>query len=371
MRPSYLSINLSNLSHNTKLIKNLVYPAKVLAVVKANAYGHGLIECARVFEKDGVDFLGVAFVEEGIELREAGIKMPIVAFGGISSEQIELFIDHSIDCLASSVDKLNNIISVAKAKNIKARVHLKIDTGMSRIGINHESPQLEKLISDSFSSPHIECIGIMSHFSDSELEDQEFTELQLHRFNKCLSPFNSNLKENTLLHIANSGAILSDKKYHLSMVRPGRILYGISPADHLNKVLDLKQVLSLRSEAAYFKVIKKGTPVSYGRTWTAPHDTRLVTIPLGYADGIPRDLSNKGEVIIRGNKYPIVGTICMDQFMVDIGPDGEVYNGDSVTIIGNDYNMSVYINDIAKQINAEPLELLTRLNTRLPRKFTY
>ncbi len=371
MRPSHLTINLSHLAHNIQRIKDFVYPAKVTAVVKANAYGHGLIECARCFEEGGVDFLGVAFIEEGIQLREAGIKMPIIAFGGVSGSQANLFVDYSIDCLASSVSKLEQIEAAAKSRKKKARIHLKIDTGMSRIGIHYQSPLLETLVTRGVNSPYLECVGIGSHLSDSESEDQSFMNEQLNRFTSCIAPYRNIIPKETLLHIANSAAILADKKFHLTMVRPGRILYGVSPAPHLNKVLPLKPVLSLHSEVVYFKVIKKGTQVSYGRTWTATEDTRVVTIPLGYADGISRRMSSNGSVIIRGKRYPVIGTVCMDQFMVNLGPDGEAYNGDTVTIIGSDGSEHISIIEIAENIATEPLEVLTSLNSRLPRKFIY
>lgn len=369
MRPSHLTINLSHLAHNLKVIKNFVHPAKITAVVKANAYGHGLIESAQCLQEHGADFLGVAFLEEGIALREAGIEMPIIAFGGLSGSQAELFIDYSIDSFASSLSKLEQMEAAAKKKKKKARIHIKIDTGMSRIGINYQSPHLGDLITRAFNSSYLHCVGIASHLSDSENSDQSFMNMQVDRFSSAIKPYKNLLSSDTLLHIANSAAILSNKNTHFSMVRPGRILYGISPAPILDSIIPLKPVLSLQSEVVYFKVIKKGTEVSYGRTWKAEEDTRIVTIPLGYADGISRRMSSNGSVIIRGKKFPIVGTVCMDQCMVNLGKSGEAYNGDKVTLIGSDGSESISILDIAREISAEPLEVLTSLNSRLPRKF--
>jgi alanine racemase len=257
MRPSHLTINLSHLAHNFGLIRNFVHPAKITAVVKANAYGHGLIPCAKCFEKAGADFIGVAFIEEGIELRDAGITCPIIALAGISGRQAELFLEYDIDCVVSSISKLIHVEEVAKKNKKKARIHLKIDTGMGRIGVHYQSEQLPGLIARSINSDYLECIGISTHLSESESEDTSYTGLQIERFHSSLDPFINDLSQSTLLHVANSGATLSNRNSHLSMVRPGRILYGIPPAPHLSSVLDLKPCLSLKSEVVYFKVAKK------------------------------------------------------------------------------------------------------------------
>lgn len=369
MRPSHLSINLSNLSHNFKLTKDHVSPAKVMAVVKANAYGHGLIECAKNLETAGADYLGVAFIEEGITLREAGIKTPIITLGGISGRQIDLFLEYQIDCLASSLSKLQAIEEAAKSHKKAARIHIKIDTGMERLGVHYYSPDLKPLIERALLSDHLDLCGISTHFANSELIDTSFMMEQLSRFQEAIAQFSNQLPKSCLLHAANSGALLSNKETHLGMVRPGRILYGIPPADHLDSVLSLKPCLSLLSEVVYFKVVREGATVSYGRTWTAKEDTRVVTIPLGYGDGLARRYSNGGEVLIRGKRYPIVGTINMDQFMVNLGPKGEAYNGDIVTVIGKDGDDIISVRDIANTIATDPLEVLTSLNSRLPRDY--
>ncbi len=366
MRPSHLIVNLDNLRHNFLAIKNYCSPAKIVSVVKANAYGHGLIPVAKTLEKAGTDFLGVAFLEEGIALREEGIKCPIVTLGGISGRQVDEFIANDIDILASSLSKLKTIEERAKALKKTARVHLKIDTGMERIGTHYDSPLLNDLISFAMHANFSELIGIETHFAESENIDQEFTALQLERFKESINNLKEKLPKSVMLHASNSGGIMSSKEYHCDMVRPGRILYGVSPAPHLDNVLDLKPTLELKSEVVFFKVVKKGATVSYGRTWTAEKDTRVVTIPLGYGDGLTRRLSNKGSVLINGKRYPIIGTVCMDQFMVDIGEDS-AFNGDVVTIIGCDGNEKISVENMALAANAEPLELLTALNSRLPR----
>jgi len=369
MRPSFIQINLNSLIHNFNQIKSYCNNSKIMAVVKANAYGHGVIECTKILEKNKVDYFGVAFVEEGIELRLSGIKTPILTLGGISGHQIELFLDHEIDLLASSISKLEQIELKAKELNKIANIHIKIDTGMERVGIHYYSSALTNLIKKAINSDHLKLVGISTHFADSEIIDQNFTKLQRERFNNIINQFEKIIPKNIIRHISNSGGLLSSKDNHLDMVRPGRILYGISAGTHTDHILDLKPCLEIYSEVSYFKVVRKGDPVSYGRTWSPKEDTRVVTIPLGYGDGIPRNLSNKGNVIIRDKVYPIVGNICMDQFMVNIGPKGEAYNGDKVVFVGKSGDESISLVDIAKTINTDALEVVTHLNNRLPRKF--
>ena len=370
MRPTFLNINLKNLIHNLNEIKSFVGQAKVMACVKANAYGHGLIECSKALELAGVDFLGVAFIEEAIELRASGIKTPILALGGISGDQIEEFFNYDIDILASSLSKLEAIDKTANDRKQDARVHLKIDTGMERVGVHYYSKTLPDIFEKIASSKYLKLVGISSHFATSEDPNTKFTERQLNNFLDCLDRFSSLIPGKPLRHISNSGGILSSKDNHLDMVRPGRILYGISAGTHLDHVINLKPCLELLSEVVYFKVVRKGDSVSYGQTWTATEDSRIITVPLGYGDGIPRALSNVGSVIIRGKRFPIVGTICMDQFMVNLGTTGEAYNGDQVTVIGEVGDEKISIVDIANITSMEALEIATHLNNRLPRKYS-
>ncbi len=367
MRPSKLIINLGNLASNLREIKNYVAPAKVMAVVKADAYGHGLHRCAIKLEESGVDYFGVAYLEEAVELRRSGIKTPILTLGGLSESQIDEFLKYDIDLLASSVSKLKAIEERARIHNKKARVQIKIDTGMERVGVHYYSDELPMLIQIAKSSEWVDLVGIESHLATSEEQDTNFLFEQLKRFKEAISSFN--LEKSCLRHIANSGAILQSKETHLDMVRPGRILYGINPSKELTSVINLKPVMSLVSEVCYFKVTKKGNTVSYGRTWTAQEDTRIITVPIGYGDGYTRRLSNKGEVLIKGKKFKIAGTVCMDQLMVNIGPEGTAYNGDRVVLIGEDGGERISVEDLAEYIGAEPLEIVTGFTARLPREY--
>jgi len=364
-RPTFIDIDLGAIAHNFSEVKKLVKTAKVMAVVKANAYGHGLIECAKHFEKLGTDYLGVALVEEGVELRRGGVKAPVLVFGGIVGGQIDQYLANDLDLTASSIDKLNAIEATAAKLNKKARIHIKIDTGMRRIGVRPESA--EALIEAALKAKNCELVGVFTHYANADSPDEALTREQLDIFKSCTAEI-KRVKPGVILHAANSAGMLLGSEHHLDMVRPGLALYGITPAQHLSGKLNLKPALSLHSQLVFFKVVKAGQGVSYGHTWHAPRDTRVVTVPIGYGDGYSRALSNKAEVIIRGKRYPNVGTICMDQMMVDIGQDS-AYNGDIITVIGRDGSEEITVNDLAAKAGTISYEIFTGLNLRLPRRY--
>jgi len=367
IRPTVIDIDLDALEANYRRICEIAAPAAVMPILKANAYGHGLVPCARRLESLGARAFGVAFLEEGITLRRAGIKTPILALGGISGRQIGLFLQYDIDLTASSVYKLEAIERKAEEMGKTARVHLKVDTGMERIGVHYYSagPLLEKAIA----CRHCEISGIFSHFATAEDEDLSFARLQLERFLECASFFEKHSLPAPLRHMANSGAILQFPESALDLVRPGLILFGVSPAPHLAARSPQSRVMSVRSEVVYFKVVAQGAGVSYGRAWQAPCQTRVVTIPVGYGDGYSRRLSNNGSVLIRGIRYPIAGRVCMDQFMVDIGPSGAAYNGDEVVLIGRQGGEEITVEEISMLAGTDPRDILASLNLRIPRRY--
>lgn len=367
LRPTVLRIDLGVLETNLGAIRAHVGAnRKVMAVVKSNAYGHGLLPCARLYERCGVDYFGVAYLEEGIQLRQAGIKTPILVLGGILNSQIHHYLDYDIDILASSVYKLEAIEEQARLRGKRARVHVKIDTGMERVGVHYYSATslLERLIS----ARDIELVGISSHFARQEEEDLAPTRLQLERFLEVCRFFEDRSLPMPMRHIAATGAILQLPESHLEMVRPGALLYGIEPEEHLRGKIAVRPALSLSSTVVYFKVVKKGAGVSYSHTWVAPEDTRVITIPIGYGDGFSRRLSNKGSVLLRDKRYPIVGRVCMDQMMVDIGK-GEAHNGDEVILVGSQGQQSIRVEEIAELVDADPREILVHFNLRIPRKY--
>lgn len=365
-RPTTIEVNLAALRANLSSIKQLVQPAKIMAVVKANAYGHGLVTCAHELERAGADHLGVAFVEEGIELRRAGVQLPILVFGGILDNQIRYFFDYSLDIPALSVSKVEAIDRVAKELGKRARVHLKIDTGMERLGQHFYTAG--KLFEKAIACRHVEIVGVFSQLACADDEDLSFTKLQLERFNEAVSFFERRSLPMPLRHIANSAALTRLPESRLDMVRPGLALYGINPCPGLEMQINLQPVMTLKSSVVYFKVTKQGAGVSYGQTWKASKDTRIITIPIGYGDGLPRRLSNRAEVLVRGKRYPVVGTICMDQLMVDIG-NGEAYNGDEVVLIGSQDKEAITMWDVARHAETIPWEIMTTLNQRIPRVY--
>lgn len=364
LRPTHVTVDLSAIAHNYWAIKKLVGDRKVMFVLKANAYGHGLVRIAQHLEGLGSDYFGVAYLEEGMMLREAGIKTPILVLGGIIGNQIPLFLNYDLTMTASSVFKLKQIEQTAEEMNVRAKAHLKIDTGMERIGTHYYSAQ--SLLHAGNKCRHTVIEGIFSHLAMADEEDESFTRLQTQRFDKVLEFYGENNIDRPVTHIANSGALLQHKHLYYDMVRIGLLLFGIYPAEHLEASLDLVPALNWKSRIVYFKVVKPGHPVSYGGTWTPDAETRVVTLPVGYGDGYMRSMSNKAEVLIRGQRYPVVGTICMDQMMVNIG-DGTAYNDDEVVLIGKQGEEEIKVSSLAGWAGTIPYEILTNINTRVPR----
>jgi len=367
-RPTRIDINIANLLHNYKEIASKNNGSLVMPIVKANAYGHGLLRCGLALDQAGAPYLGVAYLEEALQLRTNGVKTRILVLGGIFVSQIDLFLQHDIDITASSVDKLRAINERARLKGARARVHLKIDTGMERIGQHFYTA--EKLLEEGLKSSHCEIAGIFSHFAAAESEDLSLSKLQFERFQEVLRFYEKRSLARPTAHMGCSGSIMQYSESNLDMTRPGLALYGLSPARHLDKKFNLRPVLSLSTQVVFFKVVKKGAGVGYGHTWTAPEDCRLVTLPIGYGDGYSTKLSNQGEVLIRSKRYRIAGKVCMDQVMVNLGPKGEAYNTDEVIIIGSQGEESISVWDICKLLGSEnPRELLVALNERIPRVY--
>jgi alanine racemase len=366
-RPTCAEVDLGVLRENLNAIRAFVSPSTIMAVVKANGYGHGLERTALALQQAGVDSLGVAYIEEAIALRHCGVTIPVLVFGGLLHDQLELYIKHDIDVTASSVSKLEQIEATAERLKRRARVHLKIDTGLERIGVHYYSA--DKLFDAALRAKHSDVVGVYSHFADVNLDDLNIAQMQLERFLEALRYYEQRANAPFLRHIASSSGLMALKASHLDMVRPGLALYGVYPGPGYSSILPVKPVLSLKSQVVYFKVVRKGAGVSYGHTWFAPEDTRVVTVPLGYGDGYLRALSNKASVIIRGKKSPIVGVVCMDQLMANIGPSGEAYNGDEVVLIGESGGERISVEDLAALIGTTPHEILVSLNQRIPRVY--
>lgn len=364
-RPTRVKISLKALKENFLSIQSFVAPAQVLCVVKANAFGHGIEECSRALEECGAKWFGVALVEEGILLRQAGIKSRILVFGGIYDAQVEQFIRHDLEITAPSAYKLNQINQTASKLKIKAKIHLEFDSGLGRIGVRTESAST--LIDTARKCDWCQIVGAYSHFSAADDSSaQNFTDSQINKFSAVAQLVKREFGESTICHLSNSAGITNHADARFDLVRPGLLLYGVSPSITLAP-LALKPVLSLHSKVIYVKTVAANTPISYGRTWTSTETTRIVTLPIGYGDGYFRALSNKASVLIRGKRYPIVGRICMDQLMVNVGPD-EVFNGDDVVLIGTQGERSISAQELAKLADTIAYEIFTNLNNRLPRE---
>jgi len=363
IRATWAEINLTRLSQNLTAIRTHVTPAKVMIVVKANAYGHGLAEVAKHLSPQ-VDYIGVAVLEEGILLRELGVRAPILVLGGIWGDQIPGYLQHNLTLTASSVDRLEQIDHVARQMGVKAKVHLKIDTGMERIGVHYYSA--ETIQEAALSCKNVEVEGIFSHFANSDAADLTHARLQLERFNEVIRFYDKHDLPTPIRHIANSAAIVQLPESNLDMVRPGIMLYGVYPNPQIDHDIPVQPVLTWKSRVVYFKIVRAGHAVSYNSTWQSDHPVRIVTLPVGYGDGYFRSLSNKAQVIIRGKKYPQVGSVCMDQMMVNIESDS-AFNGDEVILIGESGHESITAQDLANWAGTIPYEILTNINTRVPR----
>ncbi len=358
-------INLANLAHNFSVIKKLAGSAGVMAMVKADAYGHGMIPVSERLISLGVDYLGVAFVDEGIALREAGIKVPILVTGGILGKQFAQFLEYDLEITLSSLFKLEELEAVCQLKNKKALVHLKIDTGMERIGIH--SANASKLIDRAIKSKWLEIKGIYSHFACADHTDTSFTKLQLEKFLTVTDYFEKqNYNGKVLRHITNSAGLVTCPESCLDLVRPGIFLYGCYPNNNFHLAVDLLPVLSLTSKIVYFKVVPANTGVSYSHSWKSTEQTRVVTLPIGYGHGYSRSLSNRADVLIHGKRFSLVGNICMDQLMVNLR-DQEAYVDDSVILIGSDGQEKISAEELAELVGTISYEILTNLKSRIAR----
>jgi alanine racemase len=366
VRPTYAEVNLNRLTANYRAVETAVAPAKIMPILKANAYGHGLVEVARHVVALGASYLGVAFLEEGLMLREAGIAAPILVLGGILGNQVPMFLRHDLSLTASSVEKLTQINEAAQAAGRPARVHLKIDTGMERIGVHYYNAQ--ELLETALQCEHCLVEGIYSHFANADAASLISASEQLARFNQVLAFYEERGLPPPMRHMANSGAILQMPHSHMDMVRPGILLYGVYPSPHVSRSINVRPVLTWKSRVVYFKVVKPGHPVSYGSTWQSDHMVRVVTVPVGYGDGYFRRMSGRAQVIIRGKQYPVIGRICMDQMMVNIEWE-TAYNDDEVLLIGEAGEASIRCEDLAEWAGTIPYEVLTNINTRVPRVY--
>jgi alanine racemase len=365
LRPTYAVVSQGRLRDNLAAVKAHVAPARVMVILKANAYGHGLEAVARCLAPQA-DAFGVALVEEGIALRRLGVENPILVMGGIWTRQIPLFLEHGLTFTVPSLARLRDVEEAAAAGKTTALVHLKIDTGMERIGVHHY--HAEGLLEAAARSAHVGVEGVYSHFANADADDLADARRQLERFCEVLRFYERRSLPPPQRHMANSAALLRIPESHLDLVRAGILVYGVSPFPGAPRTVEVSPALAWKSRVVYFKVVEPGSPVSYGGTWSPDHRVRVVTVPVGYGDGYFRSLSNRAEVILRGRRHRQVGRICMDQVMVNIEWTTG-YNGDEVVLIGEQGGQRVTVEELAEWAGTIPYEVLTAINDRVPRLY--
>ena len=371
-RPTFAEINLVALRENYRTVRASVPSrAGILAVIKADAYGHGFLEVSRELEQQGVDAFGVAFLAEAIQLRKSGIDKPILLLGGVYPGQERKCVGYNISTAAFSFEQLKALDQAAGKLYRKALVHLKVDTGMGRLGIPYD--EVPALLDALKLLPNIYLEGIVSHFASADELDEpgrHFTRLQAERFAWAVERVRAAGYAPRYIHIANSaGALLNDYPF-CNLVRPGIALYGALPSGDFQGKLALNPVMRLKSKIAMLKWVEPGTTISYARRFTASERSLIASVPVGYADGYPRALTNKGQALVRGARVPVAGTVCMDWIMLDVTGLSEVAVGDEVTLMGADRQGNCILGEeLAAWAGTIPYEIFCGISKRVPRVY--
>lgn len=368
VRPTRAEVNLAHLRHNLRVLERAAGGAPIWAVLKADGYGHGAKAVARTLERAGAAGFCVALLEEGIELRQAGIGRPILVMGGHYGRAYAELIRHDLTPVVhdlSQLDALAEEVRFSGAEPIK--IHLKVDTGMGRLGIVPD--QVRDVAEAIRRAPELRLEGLMTHFACADGWDQASIEGQLDRFDQALGTVRSAGLSPTLRHAANSAAVLKHARARLDMVRPGIALFGVEP--HPGTTPELKPVMRVRTEILAVRDLMPGMSCGYGATWRAARPSRIATIPMGYADGLSRALSNRGQVLVRGRKVPIVGTVSMDMAMIDVTDLKDVKLGDECVVLGTqkgpEGEATITAQEIAQELGTIPWEVLTSVSRRVPR----
>jgi alanine racemase len=363
-RPTWAEVSLANIAHNFKQVKKHLRPeTKVMVTVKADAYGHGLVPVSKKLASCGVDHLGVASIDEGIRLRKAGIRIPILILGMILKDDIEPLFKYGLVATVCTVELGQALNRMARRIGRRIDVHIKVDTGMGRLGVlHHDALELSEGLSRM---RFLNIEGIFTHFAFADM-DREFTSRQIALFDRLVARLNKEGIHIPLVHAANSMGVLDFYHGHFNMVRPGLVIYGLYPKENLN--INLRPALSLKTRVIYFKKMPKGYGISYGHIYVTRKNTTVVTLPIGYGDGYPRNLSNLAPVLIRGRRFTISGRICMDQVMVDVG-DFKVKIGDEAVLIGSQGRNKITAEELAGLSGTIPYEIVCGLGSRIPRVY--
>ncbi|MFY9139959.1 MAG: alanine racemase [Thermacetogeniaceae bacterium] len=369
-RPVWAEIDLDALKNNVQEMRRITdQNAQLMAVVKANGYGHGIEQIARTALESGANWLGVALLEEALLLRDKGITAPILILGYTPVDDAVEVINHDISQTIFTVEDARAFAAAAHRLGKKAKVHIKIDTGMGRLGFSPQGDTLDKIRNLS-QLPDLDIEGIFTHFATADESDKAFAEEQFMRFQQLLKQLAAHHIYFKWRHCANSAAVIDLPYTHLDLVRPGIALYGYYPSPYVNRALvKLLPVMSLKARVSFVKEVPKGCSISYGRKYIAKKKTLIATIPLGYGDGYSRLLSNQGEVLIRGKRAPVVGRVCMDQLMVDVGHIHDVQQGDEVVLLGRQEGEEITADELAEKLGTISYEILCMISERVPRVY--
>ncbi len=363
----YAEVNIDIIRNNISKIKSELKNSKFMAVIKADGYGHGAVSCAK-YINDIVDFYGVATVDEALDLKSSFINKPILILGAIFDEKIPDALSSDIRFTVFDINTAKRLSEYAKVMNKNCYIHIKIDTGMNRIGFKNDECLIDK-IKTIYNLPNIVIEGIFTHFANADEDDLLRANNQLSDFKKILDKLSDNKINIPIKHCANSAAILNFDNAHMDMVRAGLITYGYYPSNYVDKKIKVEPALSLKSHVIFVKYIEKNQGISYNSSFISDKRMKIATIPVGYGDGYPRSLSNIGYVLINGHKANIVGKICMDQFMVDVSDIEDVNINDEVILIGSDGKNNITLDELSNLSNKFNYEFICGLSKRIPRLY--
>ncbi|MCS6941361.1 MAG: alanine racemase [Geminocystis sp.] len=368
---AWITIDHKALRHNVKAIKQWLKPnCRLMAVIKADAYGHGAVKVAETLVDAGVDYLAIATLGEGIELREAGIKKPILILGAINTAaEVKEIIRYNLEPTLCTPQQIPIFADVVNSLNTTLDVHLKLDTGMSRLGTRWENAV--EFVRCLLQFPRLRLKSIYSHLATADEPDTTFMKIQQSRFEEAISRIKALGVKIPLLHLANSAGTLADTSLHYDLVRVGLCLYGLYPAPHLKDVIPLKPVLEVKARITQIKHLPPNTGVSYGHTYKCPREIKMAVVAIGYADGVPRLLSNRMKVIVKGRYAPQIGNITMDQLMIDVSDFEDIEVGDIVTLLGREKDAIISADLWANTIGTISWEILCGFKHRLPRIHLY
>lgn len=368
---AWAEVNLDNIAHNVREIKRIVDKnAELLAVVKADAYGHGVMEVSKILLENGVSRLAVSMLDEAIQLRKNGIEVPILVLSYTDPNRAEEIIDNGITQTVFSHDLAEGLSQAAQRLGRDVKIHIKIDTGMTRVGFMPGYSAVKNVISIS-KLPRIIIEGLYTHFASADEKDKAYTDMQFEKFTSIINELNRVGVYIPIKHVCNSAGIIEFPHMHFNMVRPGIALYGLYPSLDVNhEIVNLKPAMTLKANITLVKDVEKDTCVSYGRIFKTTRNSRIATIPIGYADGYTRLLTGKGKVLINGQRAPIVGKICMDQCMVDISNiKGNVNVGDEVVLFGKQKKEEIKVEELADSIGTISYEVVSIIGKRIPRVY--